>query len=118
MLSYLFSNLEKICPTGMPRPYTILSLDYYYGSKYGESKIESDFSILEQRLTEVNHPDHTLITYPDLGHTFAISPQWSTGLGPVEQNVLSDLHTWLSDRTHGLLEVLSDNYSKRTQNNT
>jgi predicted esterase len=74
--------------------------------------------LLEQRLTEVDHPDHTLTTYPGLGHTFAISPQWSTGLGPVEQNVLSDLHTWLSHRTHGLLEVLSDNYSKRTQNNT
>ena len=61
--------------------------------------------LLEQRLTEVDHPDHTLITYPGLGHTFAISPQWSTGLGPVEQNVLSDLHKWLSDHTHGLLEV-------------
>ena len=58
--------------------------------------------LLEQRLTEVDHPDHTLITYPGLGHTFAISPQWSTGLGPVEQYVLSDLHTWLSDRIHGL----------------
>jgi uncharacterized protein len=65
--------------------------------------------LLEQRLTEVDHPDHTLITYPDLGHSFAISPQWSTGLGPVEQHVLSDLHSWLSDRTHGLLEVVSDN---------
>src|SRR5688572_11348916 len=56
--------------------------------------------LLEQRLTEVDHPDHTLITYPGLGHTFAISPQWSTGLGPVEQNVLSDLHSWLSDRNN------------------
>jgi alpha-beta hydrolase superfamily lysophospholipase len=74
--------------------------------------------LLEQRLTEVNHPDHTLITYPGLGHTFAISPQWSTGLGPVEQNVLSDLHTWLSDRTHGLLLVLSDNNLEQAQNNT
>jgi uncharacterized protein len=65
--------------------------------------------LLEQRLTEVDHPDHTLITYPGLGHTFAISPQWSTGLGPIEQYVLSDLHSWLSHRTHSLLEVLSDN---------
>jgi uncharacterized protein len=74
--------------------------------------------LLEQRLTEVDHPDHTLITYPGLGHTFAISPQWSTGLGPVEQNVLSDLHTWLSDRTHGLLEDLSNNRLEQVQNNT
>ena len=65
--------------------------------------------LLEQRLTEVDHPDHILITYPSLGHTFAISPQWSTGLGPIEQHVLSDLHSWLSHRTHGLLEVLSYN---------
>jgi uncharacterized protein len=26
--------------------------------------------LLQQRLTDVNHPDHTLITYPDLGHLF------------------------------------------------
>jgi uncharacterized protein len=57
--------------------------------------------LLEQRLTEVNHPDHTLITYPDLGHVFSPSSQWFTEFGPVEQNVLSDLHRWLSDHTHG-----------------
>ncbi|MFL6479243.1 MAG: alpha/beta hydrolase family protein [Nitrososphaera sp.] len=56
--------------------------------------------LLEQRLTEVNHPDHTLITYPGLGHSFAISPQWSTGLGPVEQYVLSDISRWLIDRSN------------------
>jgi alpha-beta hydrolase superfamily lysophospholipase len=66
--------------------------------------------LLQQRLTEVDHPDHTLITYPDLGHSFAISPQWTTGLGPIEQYVLSDLYNWLSDRTHGLQGTLSDNY--------
>lgn len=65
--------------------------------------------LLEQRLTEVDHPDHTLITYPDLGHSFAISPRWSTGLGPIEQYVLSDLHSWLSHRIHGLRHIVSDN---------
>ena len=64
--------------------------------------------LLEQRLTEVDHPDHTLITYPDLGHSFAISPQWSTGLGSIEQYVLSDLHSWLSHRTHGLRDIVTD----------
>ena len=57
--------------------------------------------LLEQRLTEVDHPDHTLITYPDLGHLFSPSSQWFTEFGPIEQNVLSDLHRWLSDHTHG-----------------
>jgi uncharacterized protein len=64
--------------------------------------------LLEQRLTEVDHPDHTLITYPDLGHSFDISPRWSTGLGPIEQYVLSDLHSWLSHRTHGLRDIVTD----------
>jgi dipeptidyl aminopeptidase/acylaminoacyl peptidase len=57
--------------------------------------------LLEQRLTEVDHPDHTLITYPDLGHLFSPSSRWFTEFGPIEQNVLSDLSRWLSDRTHG-----------------
>jgi pimeloyl-ACP methyl ester carboxylesterase len=70
--------------------------------------------LLEQRLTEVDYPDHTLITYSGLGHTFAISPQWSTGLGPIEQYVLSDLHRWLSDHTHGFQGFLSYNRSKQT----
>ncbi|MDQ3902333.1 MAG: hypothetical protein M3247_01580 [Thermoproteota archaeon] len=65
--------------------------------------------LLEQRLTEMEHPDHTLITYPSLGHTFAISLKWSTGLGPIEQYVLSDLHRWLSDRTHGVQGFLPYN---------
>jgi hypothetical protein len=31
---------------------------------------------MQQRLTEVNHPDHQIIVYPDLGHSFARSNQW------------------------------------------
>jgi alpha-beta hydrolase superfamily lysophospholipase len=52
--------------------------------------------LLQQRLTDVNHPDHTLITYPDLGHVFYPSSQWSTGFGPFEQYVLADIYTWLA----------------------
>ena len=33
--------------------------------------------LLQQRLTEINHPDHTLITYPNLGHSFNPSSQWA-----------------------------------------
>ena len=51
--------------------------------------------LLQQRLTEVNHPDHTLITYPNLGHAFYPSSQWSTGNGPIEPYVLADLYAWL-----------------------
>jgi pimeloyl-ACP methyl ester carboxylesterase len=71
------------------------------GENDSQSTVQQAF-LLEQRLTEVNHPDHTLITYPDLGHLFSPSSQWFTEFGPMEQHVLSDLHRWLSDHTHGL----------------
>ena len=51
--------------------------------------------LLQQRLTEVNHPDHTLITYPNLGHFFYPSPQWFAESGPIEPYVLADLYAWL-----------------------
>jgi pimeloyl-ACP methyl ester carboxylesterase len=54
--------------------------------------------LLQQKLTEVRHPDHTLITYPDLGHLFYPSSQWITVAGgPMEQKVLEDLFGWLTD---------------------
>jgi uncharacterized protein len=53
--------------------------------------------LLQQKLTEVRHPDHTLITYPDLGHVFYPSSKWLTADGPMEQKVLEDLFGWLSD---------------------
>jgi hypothetical protein len=52
--------------------------------------------LLEQRLMEVNHPDHTLIVYPGLGHTFYPSKNWIQPLGPIGENVLADLHSWLT----------------------
>jgi predicted esterase len=66
--------------------------------------------LLQQRLTEVRHPDHTLITYPDLGHLFYPSSQWVTvSGGPIEPKVLEDLFTWLSDpvRDYKKLTILS-----------
>jgi alpha-beta hydrolase superfamily lysophospholipase len=53
--------------------------------------------LLQQRLTEVKHPDHTLITYPNLGHDFSPSSQWFTEYGPIPKYVLQDIFSWLSD---------------------
>ena len=50
---------------------------------------------LQQRLTQVSHPDHTLIAYPGLGHLFYPSSQWITSSGPIEQYVLADIYGWL-----------------------
>ncbi|MGH9913288.1 MAG: hypothetical protein ACRD4W_12655, partial [Nitrososphaeraceae archaeon] len=37
--------------------------------------------VLDFCSAEVRHPDHTLITYPDLGHLFYPSSQWLTAAG-------------------------------------
>jgi len=52
--------------------------------------------LLQQQLTGVNHPDHTLITYPNLGHVFYPSSRWFTEIGPIQQYVLTDLYAWLA----------------------
>jgi uncharacterized protein len=51
--------------------------------------------LLQQKLTELRHPDHILITYPNLGHEFYPSTQWLTQHGPIEKYVLGDLYSWL-----------------------
>ena len=64
------------------------------GENDSQTPLQEAF-LLQQRLTEINHPDHTLISYPNLGHLFYPSSQWSTGIGPIEQYVLADMYTWL-----------------------
>lgn len=64
------------------------------GENDSATPVQQSF-LLQQRLTDVNHPDHTLITYPNLGHFFYPSSQWSTTVGPIQQNVLADLYAWL-----------------------
>ena len=53
-------------------------------------------SLLQQRLTEVNHPDHLMIVYPGLGHTFVPSNQWITSYGQMEEYVFQDIYEWLT----------------------
>ena len=61
------------------------------GENDSQTPIQQAF-LLQQRLTDVNHPDHTLITYPNLGHQFYPSLEWITGVGPIPQYVLAE---WL-----------------------
>ena len=51
--------------------------------------------LLQQALTDKRHPDHTLITYPNLGHFFYPSSEWKTVFGPIQPYVLADLYAWL-----------------------
>ena len=65
------------------------------GENDSETPVQQAF-LLQQRLTEIDHPDHTLITYPNLGHVFYPSSQWSRGAGVgIEQYVLADIYSWL-----------------------
>ena len=74
------------------------------GKNDSQTPIQQAF-LLQQKLTEVRHPDHTLITYPDLGHLFYPSSQWVTAVGgPIEQKVLEDLFGWLSDPVRNFKE--------------
>jgi dipeptidyl aminopeptidase/acylaminoacyl peptidase len=73
------------------------------GKNDSQTPIQQAF-LLHQELTEVRHPDHTLITYPNLGHEFHPSSQWLTTLGPMEQTVLEDLFGWLSNPVRGFKE--------------
>ena len=85
-----------------------ISILIQQGKNDSQTPIQQAF-LLQQELTEVKHPDHTLITYPDLGHVFYASSQWLTAFGPMEQTVLEDLFGWLSDpvRDFKKLTILS-----------
>jgi predicted esterase len=73
--------------------------------------------LLQQKLTDVNHPDHTLITYPDLGHLFYPSSQWQTGIGSIQQYVLADIYSWL-EAHNGFTPLTTFSSSSLTSNTT
>ena len=64
------------------------------GENDSQTPVQQAF-LLQQRLTELNHPDHILVTYADLGHHFYPSSQWTTESGLIPQYVLADLYAWL-----------------------
>ncbi len=74
--------------------------------------------LLQQRLTEINHPDHTLITYPNLGHQFYPSSRWMTAYGPIQQYVLADLYAWLEDHSGFTRLPISMSLSKTNSTNS
>jgi hypothetical protein len=70
--------------------------------------------LLQQKLTEINHADHILITYPDLGHESYSSSQWQASHGPIQEYVLADLYSWLESHsgfTHPITRYSSSSLS-------
>ena len=64
------------------------------GENDAQTPVQQAF-LLHQKLNEVIHTDHTLMTYPELGHVFYPSSKWQTVVGPIQPNVLADLYSWL-----------------------
>jgi uncharacterized protein len=104
------------CPTWVASHYSLIptldiiskvpsdtSILIQQGKNDSNTAIQQAF-LLQQELTEVRHPDHTLKTYPDLGHVFSPSSQWLTAYGTMEQKVLEDLFGWISDPARDLKE--------------
>ena len=88
-----FLNFEPNKDTigGVPSNISILILN---GENDTQTPVQGAL-LLQQKLTHLKHPDHTLITYPNLGHEFHPSSQWFTQQGTTPEYVLADL-------THGL----------------
>jgi uncharacterized protein len=55
--------------------------------------------ILEQKLLDLNHPDHTIIVYPGHGHllTYMGEDSWIEVIGPIPDYILEDIYSWLVD---------------------
>ena len=47
-------------------------------------------------LAKAGNPDHKLITYPGLGHTFYPAQGLIQPLGPLQDQVLKDMGDWLA----------------------
>jgi uncharacterized protein len=87
------------------------------GENDSQTTVQQAF-LLQQRLTDVNHPDHTLITYPNLGHVFYPSPQWFTEIGPIEPYVLADLYSWLEAHSGLSYPYLAPAFGNMTSKST
>ncbi|HEX2407500.1 MAG TPA: prolyl oligopeptidase family serine peptidase, partial [Nitrososphaeraceae archaeon] len=81
-----------------------------------DTPVEQAF-LVQQKLIDVNHPDHTLITYPGLGHMFYPSSEWETEMGPIEQYVLADIYSWL-EAHNGFTPLTTFSSSSYTSNTT
>jgi pimeloyl-ACP methyl ester carboxylesterase len=55
--------------------------------------------MLEQKLLDLNHPDHSIIVYPGHGHllTYMGEDSWIEVIGPIPDYILEDLYSWLVD---------------------
>ena len=75
--------------------------------------------MLQQALIDARHPDHTLITYPNLGHGFGRQSEWFPILEGFQPYVLADLYSWLAAHSGfttpaGSFITYNDNFNATT----
>jgi len=83
----LLSIIDKV-----PSNTSILMLE-------GENDSPEQVLMLNQRLNDMHHPDHSFIIYKGLGHLFYPSPKLFPQMGPIPEYVLHDIFLWLSDHS-------------------
>ena len=101
MYSESFMKLEPILITIIKVPLTT-SILILNGENDTQTPVEGAL-LLQQKLTEINHPDHVMITYPDLGYKFYPSSPWQTGIGPIQKYVLAEF-------IHGLNLIMGSHF--------
>ena len=64
--------------------------------------------LMQQRLKEVDHPDHLLITYLGLGHLFYPTNIWMDSYPPVpiEEFVLQDILQWVTSPAREVFKLV------------
>lgn len=92
--SHLLSNNTLNIIENIPSNIGILVLQ---GENDTFTPVQQAF-LIQQKLTEIKHPNHSLITYPKLGHYFYPSSQWVETVGPIEDYVLQDIFEWLTSQ--------------------
>ena len=111
--SFLKLELNLITISKDPSTTSILILN---GENDSQTPIEGAL-LLQQKLTEINHPDHIIMTYPNLGHEFYPSSQWQPRQGPIQQYVLADIYSWL-EAHNGFTPLTTFSSSSYTSNTT
>lgn len=90
-----FAELDNLSVIGNLSSSSILIIQG--GHDLGQPPVQA--LMLEQKLLDVNHPDHTIIVYPGHGHglTNIGEDSWIDLPGPIPQYILEDVYTWLND---------------------
>jgi hypothetical protein len=57
-----------------------ISILIMVGENDSQTPVEQGL-LLQERLPELNHPDHLIITYPNLGYSLTPSSEWITQVG-------------------------------------